>query len=198
MDLFDSNGQRILTGKVLGRKGQGTVYEVCDGRELVAKVYHAPSSHQAAKLKCMLQIQSPRLLRIAAWPVDTVHSGVGSDVVGFLMRRVMEPNEVHEFYGIKSRMVKHPQVNWRFLLAVAANIARAFEEVHQHNLVIGDVNEGNLFISAQATVTLLDCDSFQIVTPIDRHLCGVGVENYTPPELQGVALRDVERTVEHD
>jgi hypothetical protein len=49
-----------------------------------------------------------------------------------------------------------------------------------------------------ATVRLIDCDSFQIVTRTHKFLCEVGVETFAPPELQGKPFKGLVRTDNHD
>ena len=53
-------------------------------------------------------------------------------------------------------------------------------------------------MAQDATVRLIDCDSFQVIANGTRYPCEVGVELFTPPELQGKTLRDVVRTINHD
>ncbi|HLI55441.1 MAG TPA: hypothetical protein VKY26_00275, partial [Actinomycetota bacterium] len=47
-------------------------------------------------------------------------------------------------------------------------------------------------------IVLIDCDSFQVVNGHDVFTCDVGVPLFTPPELQGVGLRGLRRTENHD
>jgi DNA-binding helix-hairpin-helix protein with protein kinase domain len=70
--------------------------------------------------------------------------------------------------------------------------------VHDANCVIGDVNHGSIMVAEDATVSLIDCDSFQVSTPSHRFLCEVGVETFMPPELQGIPLTGVVRTPNFD
>jgi WD40 repeat protein len=64
--------------------------------------------------------------------------------------------------------------------------------------VIGDVNESNVLVAEDAIVTLVDTDSFQVNDGTTVYRCTVGKPEYTPPELQGVSFRDVDRSVQHD
>jgi DNA-binding helix-hairpin-helix protein with protein kinase domain len=64
--------------------------------------------------------------------------------------------------------------------------------------VVGDINEGSVLVASNATVRLIDCDSFQVTTPSKMYPCIVGVETFTPPELQGKNFREVVRTTNHD
>jgi DNA-binding helix-hairpin-helix protein with protein kinase domain len=80
----------------------------------------------------------------------------------------------------------------------ATNTARAFAAIHAAGCVIGDVNHGGVLVGQDATVTLIDCDSFQVTHGGRRFLCEVGVETFTPPELQGRSFQGVVRDVSHD
>jgi DNA-binding helix-hairpin-helix protein with protein kinase domain len=118
--------------------------------------------------------------------------------VGFVMPKVEGHREIHTLYGPTDRKAAFPDASWSFLVRAARNLAAAVQTVHAHGHVVGDVNQGNVVVSRQATVRLIDCDSFQV-----RHLghtypCRVGVPLYTPPELQGLRLERIERTPDHD
>jgi DNA-binding helix-hairpin-helix protein with protein kinase domain len=64
--------------------------------------------------------------------------------------------------------------------------------------VIGDLNPKNILVTRKATVYLLDVDSFQVTVDGKTYRCEGGFPEYTPPELQGVAFRDIDRRHEHD
>ena len=72
------------------------------------------------------------------------------------------------------------------------NCAAAFQTIHSHGLIVGDVNGKNIWVTPQATVSLVDFDSFQVVNNGSKYLCEVGVDSFTPPELQGVPFKGVE------
>jgi DNA-binding helix-hairpin-helix protein with protein kinase domain len=93
---------------------------------------------------------------------------------------------------------KFPGASWAFLIYVAANIARAIATIHEHGLVIGDVNPKNILVTRKATVYVLDVDSFQVWFDGKTYRCEGGFPEYTPPELQGVAFRNIDRTQDHD
>lgn len=195
--IYDSRGQRLPLGSSLGKGGEGSVFDVCDNRGLVAKVYHKPVSREGVvKLTNMVRLRTDRLLSLAAWPVDLVYEKPGV-VIGLLMPKATG-KAIHTLYGPKSRLAEFPTADWRFLIHTAGNIARAFGVIHEHGHVIGDVNHGNLLVSDRATVRLIDCDSFQIKADGNHFLCEVGIETHTPPELQGKRFRDFTRTANHD
>jgi DNA-binding helix-hairpin-helix protein with protein kinase domain len=197
--VYDSRGRPVSLGRQLGAGGEGAVYEIAGGQGLAAKVYLGKvTEEQAAKLAALLAVRKESLLQFAAWPTGSLHARPGGPLAGFVMQRIAGFKPIHALYSPKSRMREFPQADWTFLLSAATNLARAFAAIHaEGNLVIGDVNHGNVLVSDRALVKLIDCDSLQITVAGRTFLCGVGVSTHTPPELQGGSLR-VLRTTDHD
>lgn len=196
---FDKQGRPVDLAKELARGGEGAVYEIAGRDDTVAKIYHKPlTPDKASKLSAMSALPAERLLSIAAWPTSTVHQKPGAPVCGLLMPKVSGFKEVHTLYGPKSRLTQFPNATWPFLVHTAMNTARAFAVIHEQGLVIGDVNQSNLYVSDKSTVKLIDCDSFQIVQNGHAYLCEVGVPTHTPPELQGKPFHSVTRSANHD
>lgn len=198
-EVVDSQGRLILLGSVLGKGGEGTVYEVTQTAGTVAKVYHKPlSQDRIDKIRTMAGMRTDVLTKLTSWPVDLLTIKRTRQPIGLLMPRIVNRKNVHHLYGPKSRLQDFPRADWRVLVRAAANIARAFAVVHDANCVIGDVNHGSIMVADDATVRLIDCDSFQINAPTRRFLCEVGIETFTPPELQGLAFKGVVRTPNSD
>jgi DNA-binding helix-hairpin-helix protein with protein kinase domain len=197
MKLFAGRGQVVL-GRELARGGEGAIHEVANQPDELAKLYlKPPSPDHARKLHAMVGLQSTALRALAAWPSEVL---VDRDRAprGFLMPRVHAAHDVHQLYGPGSRRRYFPSADFRFLFRAAANTARAFAAIHTVGAVIGDVNHGMVLVRQDATVTLVDCDSFQLVAGGTVHRCVVGTPDFTPPELYGANLRQVARTPDHD
>ncbi len=197
--FLDSKGEIIFLGKEIGRGGEGSVFEVKDRADLVAKIYHEPiDEEKAEKLRLMAHSKNDKLLRLAAWVTEVVYFENRQEVAGFLMPKLDFGKAIHELYNPQSRRKIFPEADWRFLVRAAANLARAFSVVHSHGHAIGDVNHGNVIIAPDATVRLIDCDSYHFNAPEKSFFCEVGVSTHTPPELQGKTLREIARTANHD
>jgi DNA-binding helix-hairpin-helix protein with protein kinase domain len=195
----DLAGQDATLGRCLGQGGEGAVYAVPNRQGLVAKIYaRRPDDYASRKLGAMVQLGTDELAAIAAWPQNLLHDPRTGNVVGFLMPRIDAHHEIHKLYGPADRKLSFPDAGWAFLVRAARNLAAAFDTVHRHGHVIGDVNQGNVVVSRQATVRLIDCDSFQITHLGRTYPCRVGVPLFTPPELQGRKLDELVRTPEHD
>ncbi|CAK0768954.1 Protein kinase domain-containing protein [Gammaproteobacteria bacterium] len=200
IDLFDASGQRVPLGKKLGTGGEGSVYDApVYGVDFVAKVYHHPLSPiRQAKLLAMVEGGTDSLRKIAAWPVDTLSATLRGAICGFVMPKVIGYEPVHHLYGPGHRKQQFPNADWAFLVNTARNVAAAFDIIHSHHHIIGDVNQNNIVVARNSIVKLFDCDSFQITTATKHYLCEVGVGHFTPPELQGHSFHGIHRTRNHD
>jgi DNA-binding helix-hairpin-helix protein with protein kinase domain len=197
--FYTSQSDMVRLGRRIGTGAEGEVYEIRGRSDLVAKVYHEPPPpEKAEKLVILSRLGNERLFNLSAWPVATLRNAPDGEVAGFVMKKVRDAEEVHTLHSPKSRLQKFPGASWAFLIYVAANIARAVATIHEHGLVIGDVNPKNILVTRKATVYLLDVDSFQVWFDGKTYRCEGGFPEYTPPELQGVAFRDIDRAQEHD
>ncbi|MCC4589886.1 hypothetical protein LL974_01925 [Xanthomonas campestris pv. cannae] len=188
----------VRLGKQLGKGGEGAVFEV-DGRpDSAAKIYLAAvSSERADKLVAMAALRTTALDQLTAWPTDVLRQSDGK-VCGFVMANLRASKDIHKLYSPKSRLAEFPQADWRLVVRAALNTARAFSVLHQAGHLVGDVNHGGVRVSPDATVKLIDTDSFQISHQGRTFLCEVGVQDFTPPELHGKAFKQVTRTANHD
>ncbi len=199
--LLDPAGRSIaLASEPLATGGEGSIFTIPGDPDRVAKVYKtAPATEHAAKLKAMADRADPALLKVAAWPLTTLHREPGGPVAGVLMPKVVGSREIHHLYSVAQRKKDFPEADWRFLIHAARNCALAFETIHAAGHVIGDVNQKNILVSAQTLIHFVDCDSFQVRTAAGKiYRCVVGVPEFTPPELQGQSFRAIDRTPNHD
>jgi DNA-binding helix-hairpin-helix protein with protein kinase domain len=188
-----------MLGPRIGAGGEGTVFNVVGSPELAAKIYDQPGKrpplHQEAKLCAMISLTRQDLLDVTAWPTATLHERPSGRFCGFIMRKLKELTEIHCLYSPAHRKAVFPHADWRFLVHTAMNCAAAFDTIHGCDVVVGDVNQGNVSVSANGLVTLLDCDSYRV----QKYPCSeVGIDLFTPPELQGRSFHGVDRTTNHD
>jgi len=175
--LHDHLGNEVrLPAKPFATGGEGAVFDVVGRPDLVAKLYSKPQNKERCdKLRAMANLCSPDLLKIAAWPTATLSNGNPAAVEGILMPRIADHKEIHQLYSVAQRKKDFPEVDWGFLLHTARNCAIAFESVHSHGHVVGDVNQKNVMVSKKGTVALVDCDSFQVKEGTRIFRCGVGL-----------------------
>ncbi|EZP73059.1 helix-hairpin-helix DNA-binding domain containing protein kinase [Sphingomonas paucimobilis] len=186
-------GARLALGDRIGRGGEGEVFALAQHPSRAIKIYLRPDAAREAKIRAMLKAGLGDICPNVAFPIHIVHDAKGK-FAGFVMARVHDHEPIHELLTPGSRRQFFPQADWRFLVRVALNVARIVASVHATGAVVGDINSAGFLVSRKATVTLIDADSFQVA----GHRCSVGMAEYTPPELQGVRLSEVDRTEDHD
>jgi DNA-binding helix-hairpin-helix protein with protein kinase domain len=157
-DVIDGRGQRLRLGTLLGRGGEGSVYEISANSEFVAKIYHsALSEERANKIRAMISLRNDRISKLTAWPVDLLTTASSRAPIGLVIPKIPGGKDIHRLYSPKSRRADFQRADWRFLIRASANTARAFAAVHEDKAgcIIGDINHGSVLVAQDATVRQL-------------------------------------------
>lgn len=199
--LLDETQNPVVLGERVGSPGgEGATHAVVGRSDIVAKIYHAhrqPDRVQCEKLRLQASAQLPYVRKIAAWPQELLFAD--GKTAGFLMPRI-EGKSIHLLYRPDDRNHHFPKATWQSLIDVARNVAAAFHCLHQHDVIMGDVNESNVFVTAETgQVRFIDCDSFQFKDTNGRVFpCSVFTAGWAPPELIESPSLISRRTVQHD
>jgi len=198
MRLRGPDGDWLPLAEEIGRGGEGTVYALRDRPDVAVKVYRsAMTADRCDKIVAMARLAEPDLLDRAAWPTGLAVDERGKPR-GLLMPRIADHREIHLLYSPRSRKSLFPRADFPFLVLCGIDLCRAIGLVHRTGCVIGDVNHASTLVSARGTARLIDCDSFQVPAGHRLFPCEVGVDIFTPPELQGRSFAEVRRSVSHD
>lgn len=191
-------GTVVRLGAVVNSGGEGTLYQIA-GTTLAAKIRTTPPDEPTQeKLRKLVAACDAHILQHAAWPTDYVVDQKTRRVVGVVMPHLTNMRQLSDLSIPKNRKQHFPTACWDFLLAVARNVAAAFDEVHKRGFVVGDVNDFNVMVGAKGDVRLIDVDSFQLAHATGMFYCEVGVPLFTPPELQNALFAGTRRTMNHD
>ena len=170
-------------GKEIGIGGEGQVFDVINQPTLALKLYNQPiSNEKAKKLKVMTSLLTPQIELYTAWPLDIIKDN-DNQFCGFVMRKLKGYVPLHNLFSPMDRKSLFPDKGYNFLVHVARNLSSAFNALHASQLIVGDVNEANIFVDAKGMIAFIDCDSFQVKEGNHYHYCEVGIPRYTPPEL---------------
>jgi DNA-binding helix-hairpin-helix protein with protein kinase domain len=209
--------ERSQLGQKLAQGGEGEIFLTTD-RSLVAKVYHEGKMTPEAEQKLRAMLANPPIdsMRVQgrvsiAWAVDLVT--VNGIVKGYTMPLLEKAKDEHlsnpaanvskcrdliDFYNPSTRRKNFPWFHYGYLIRTARNIAIVTDSLHAKGYAIGDVNESNILVALDTIVTFVDTDSFQVPGNGKNFRCQVGKPEYTPPELQGVSFKEIDRTQAHD
>ncbi|HRI89838.1 MAG TPA: topoisomerase, partial [Candidatus Hydrogenedentes bacterium] len=189
---------RVSVAELIGKGGEGEVYAIRGRSGLAVKIYSSSlRAEREDKVRAMVSEGLAAKTDLVAYPGE-VATDIRGNFLGFVMRLVAGYRPLHELYSPKSRKRHFPKSDFRFIVHAALNVARAVGKVHQTGCVIGDLNHSGVLVAQDATVALIDADSFQFSLNGKSYPCVVGVPDFTPPELHGKNLASVQRTIEHD
>lgn len=175
----------------LNSGGEGTVYNVLENRQLVAKIYHekklASTPQLAEKLQVMVR-QPPAGLEGAAflaWPQDLLYDG--TTFVGFIMPRIpSSAKPILMAVRPSERTDLQPRYQTTFSVLVARNLAVMMLRLERENIVLGDGNHENIRVDPNSCIYVIDNDSFIITDRRTNKRFATtdgGVPRYMAPEL---------------
>jgi DNA-binding helix-hairpin-helix protein with protein kinase domain len=197
-EVFDETGNVLRLGSQFASGGEGELYRLVGTDTLCVKVYHEqPDELHTRKLK-LLRSRAAMLSKVAALPKSLAFADATlSTPIGIIIPFV-RGHEVHELYGTRARLHNFPKANFKFLVHAAYNLALVFDDLHRSGIVVADISEQNIKVLPDATVRLIDCDSFQVSDGNTVYTSDMGTPLWIPPELQGKDLTDLPRTPNHD
>ena len=194
--VYDSTHTPKQIQSVIGAGGEGQVCAIAHGKNLIlAKVYKQVKIERSQKLNFMMRCKQFHHHKRFAWPSCSIFSQK-KEFIGY----AMSPR-----HGLPLTRCFLPTVKdlgaWDRLLMVRTclNIIEGLEELHQEQILVGDLNESNLLINpSNADVFFIDCDSYQIINKNHKFLCPVGRPEYLAPELQGLKLAQHHRELDQE
>lgn len=201
MTLYTSNGTAVALTSLGKEGGEGAIYSCNDRTDQCAKIFH--SRRITAELHQKLQVMAenppndpmqPRHHSIA-WPEELLYRDRGGqDFCGYLMPYLDERfREAHLYYDTQDRVRQFAgSFTWEHLLCAAWNLASAIAALHEKGHCVGDLREKNILIAPDSLITLIDCDSFQILDNQSGtiYFSRVGSPEYLPPQLQRTSFHD--------
>ncbi len=193
--VYDDANHAFRLESLLAAGGEGIVYRL-DRQGYVAKIY---------KPAALTTLRYEKLRRMVSVPLN--HPGIcypmallfneNSEFVGYMMRE-------GRGYPLKS-IFTPPKLARRFpcwtkkdTVQLCLTILDSIRFLHDKNIILGDINAGNILIESPERVCFVDTDSYQI----EDIPCPVGTPHFTPPEIHADSGADnfssFLRTREHE
>lgn len=195
--LFAGDSREYRLAEALAEGGEGVVYRIHGRDDVVAKLYKELDYTRDAKLKLLIGLSDRRLRRVTTVPLSRLRDAEDR-LVGYVMESLVGWLPLHMAYQARTRLQHAPNWTFAYLLRIGRNLSTCVHHIHEHGLVVGDLNESNVLVGPDAMVKIIDADSFQLRTEDQVYRCKVGRPELLPPELQSRDLQDVVRDASHD
>ena len=188
--VYTDSGREYVLGERVGEPGgEGTVYEIVNLPGRVAKIYNAKHCTARTREKIKLLVQSRLNYNGILFPLEVLNTERG-EFTGFVMERAKGKN-LGELFIPQSEFEKEfPGWKKADLVKLCISILKRIRYLHDHNVLMGDINPNNIMFVSPDEVYFIDMDSCQY----GAFPCRVGTEDYVAPELQGQNLGTVMRT----
>lgn len=171
-------GAAFTLGRALANGGEGTIHDVGGGK--VAKIYKAERLTDRTLAKLKIMTGKPVAIDGVCWP-EAVLYNARREPVGYVMPRAEGISLDTSVFKKPLLLKKLPAWKRVDLVRVAIRVAEIVGELHGRNVILGDINQGNILVKPDGTVTFVDLDSAQI----EGYPCPVGMINFTRPERHG-------------
>ena len=197
--------ERASLKEWLGGGNDGDVYRLKGDPSRAVKIYkYGERQAREEKIRAAVAANLGQKPSLVAFPLQVATSNSG-EFLGFSMPLMSDRREIQQLYNPKSRLHHYPDIDYRFVVRVAQNVARAVGAVQslegnasqKVSCVIGNLNHSGLLVAKDATVALINADRFQYAINGKIHLNAAGVPEYTPPELLSNCFEDALKTSMH-
>ena len=190
--IIDNNSKRHKLLKQIGRTGgEGSVY--LTDSNLICKIYKKEKVTRFREEKIKLLIQHTIKVQNVCLPEYIVYNN-SKEFVGYLMPQATGSEIKTSIFIPPLLKQKFPHWNRWHLAKIALNIVQKIEKLHQHNIILGDINPSNILLNNENDIYFIDTDSFQI----ENYPCSVGMLPYTRKIHHGKRYENYLRTKDDD
>lgn len=188
--VYDNSGREVHLVSKIGKGGEGTTYLTNDQK--VAKIYNNNKLTADKEEKLKLMVQQRICMSGVCWPEKLLYDG--SKFIGYVMPKAIG-KEMQKCLFIKPLLLQNfPNWNRVDLASLCISMLEKIIHLHDHGIIIGDINPLNILIAENGDVYFVDADSYQI----GAFPCPVGTVNFTAPEIQGRDYKTFLRTKDHE
>ena len=191
--IYDDIGNKYKLIKQLGREGgEGIVY-LTNKANYVCKIYKENKNTNFKKEKIQLLIKNKTNVKNVCFPEIRINNHKG-EFIGYLMKKA-EGVEIKTSIFIPA-LLKKKLPSWnRFNLAkLSLDILKTVKNLHNKNIILGDINPSNILVTSKNKLFFIDTDSYQI----DAYPCPVGMIPYTRVLNHGKKYSEYLRTKDDD
>jgi DNA-binding helix-hairpin-helix protein with protein kinase domain len=202
MTVRDALGNRKNLANMLAQGGEGCVYPLTDRTDVLVKVYHADKLAQVRaryqrKVEAMVSKKDQLTNLSLCWPLLSVFDEQ-QHWIGYAMKKAQGVPMSYLAHTLAYQ--KHfPNLDRVMIVKYLLSYLSTIEILHSKGVMIGDYNLQNFLCDKNSyQVTLIDCDSYQVMVDAQHYPCPVGSPDLTPIEHHGKDFTQVVRTVQSE
>lgn len=202
--IYDLSGNPLRLGvkNEKGSGGEGTVYELPMNPKFLVKIYKETTLRDSRKMvelrkriEDMASLSTFAKTPFLAWPIMPAMND-RREVIGFVMRKCTGTS----FLALRSlRGIQQHFPHWtrRELALTALDFVKKVRLLASQRVLVNDFNPSNFLMGADAKVSFIDCDSYQITGPHGINITRTYFPSHVAPELViNKSLLDRPRTIE--
>lgn len=165
--------------------GEGKIFKL-KGQKVYKEFHNADNKIQEKLNRIMLRNIN---LDSICTPIQLIEEN--EKIVGYTMSNIEGVNLKNYLFLVSMSKKNIKRSN---LVDIATQIASSFNHLHSKMVLVGDVSDNNILIDDNLNTHLIDCDSFQV----EKYLCEVGTDEFTPPEMMGKNFKKTPRTLKNE
>jgi len=205
--VFDPQGVPQQLDELFAKGGEGSIYPLLHRSNILVKIYHPEIIQKRGhflqeKVEAMCKLgkednNALRNNRCLSWPLISVFDEK-KQWIGYAMYRA----KGQPMFKLAHTMLykkNFPGLDRNKLTAYLINLLEVTRFLHRRGVMIGDCNLQNILCDPNSdAVTLIDCDSYQVIIGKNFYPCPVGMPDMTAKEQQGIDFSKVRRTEESE
>lgn len=145
----------ITKAKEIAAGGEGRIYEHPTDKKKVIKIYHQPRKNSYAKHLQLLSKLGNHFVEPQEIYFDSKQQCVGFDMDYVNFSGYWLFNKLFNKGFCNSN-----GIDKAFKIKVLKQLAECVEELHSKDIIIGDLNQYNLFVGKKGDILFVDCDSY--------------------------------------
>lgn len=177
----------LLLENEIGGGGEAYIYKVFSGTKC-AKIFKSESNSELKMKKIALMCSKCNLLKgidtsimeRIAWPEKTLFNE-HEEPIGYIMNLFEGTTPFSDFaYDTFEEII--PGVRKEHQVTMAVNFAELIDFMHHNNVILCDINRGNVMFDKNQMAYLVDLDSAQIADKNYYYPSNVGIPEFLSPE----------------
>ena len=199
-DIISHKGISITLKENIASGAEGDIYtfeltnQKASSDQYLCKIYKKGKISNAIIEKLKIMISRKIDIEGVCWPISLLYNS-NKEIIGYVMKRATG-YELQRSLFIEPLRIKKLGSDWsrKDLIRLSINILTTIDILHKHNIIIGDINPGNIMVDKNANAYFIDTDSYQI----EGYPCPVGSPSFTHPDILRKKFVTFLRKKEHE